>query len=84
MKSAPLTGQLLRIFIGEADRWQGRPLFEAIISRAREAGLAGATVATFFTFLPSFVFILAGAPLVEGGSRSPPRACPASGPTPRR
>ena len=29
------------------------------------AGLAGATVATFFTFLPSFVFILAGAPLVE-------------------
>ena len=29
------------------------------------AGLAGAGVATFFTFLPSFVFILAGAPLVE-------------------
>ncbi|MCQ4347812.1 chromate efflux transporter [Pseudomonas stutzeri] len=29
------------------------------------AGFAGATVATFFTFLPSFVFILAGAPLVE-------------------
>ena len=29
------------------------------------AGCAGATVATFFTFLPSFVFILAGAPLVE-------------------
>ncbi len=29
------------------------------------AGLAGATVATFFTFLPSFFFILAGAPLVE-------------------
>jgi chromate transporter len=29
------------------------------------AGLAGATVATFFTFLPSFLFILAGAPLVE-------------------
>mgnify|MGYP001309159009 CR=1 FL=1 len=29
------------------------------------AGLAGATVATFFTFLPSFVFILAGAPVVE-------------------
>ncbi len=29
------------------------------------AGMAGATVATFFTFLPSFVFILAGAPLVE-------------------
>ena len=29
------------------------------------AGMAGAAVATFFTFLPSFVFILAGAPLVE-------------------
>jgi len=29
------------------------------------AGMAGASVATFFTFLPSFVFILAGAPLVE-------------------
>lgn len=29
------------------------------------AGFVGATVATFFTFLPSFVFILAGAPLVE-------------------
>jgi chromate transporter len=29
------------------------------------AGFAGACVATFFTFLPSFVFILAGAPLVE-------------------
>jgi chromate transporter len=29
------------------------------------AGFAGASVATFFTFLPSFVFILAGAPLVE-------------------
>ena len=29
------------------------------------AGMAGATVATFFTFLPSFVFILIGAPLVE-------------------
>jgi len=29
------------------------------------AGLAGATVATFFTFLPSFFFILAGGPLVE-------------------
>ena len=29
------------------------------------AGIAGASVATFFTFLPSFVFILAGGPLVE-------------------
>ena len=37
-------GQLLRIFIGESDRWQGRPLYEAIVRRAREEGLAGATV----------------------------------------
>ena len=37
-------GQLLRIFIGESDRWQGRPLHEAIVRGAREHGLAGATV----------------------------------------
>jgi hypothetical protein len=37
-------GQLLRIFIGESDRWEGRPLYEAIVRRARETGLAGATV----------------------------------------
>src|SRR3954452_6164497 len=35
---------LLRIFIGEADRCQGRPLYEAIVVKAREMGLAGATV----------------------------------------
>ncbi|HVA21343.1 MAG TPA: DUF190 domain-containing protein [Candidatus Micrarchaeia archaeon] len=37
-------GQLLRIFIGESDRWHGRPLHEAIVAKARELGLAGATV----------------------------------------
>ncbi len=37
-------GQLLRIFIGESDRWHGVPLYEAIVRRAREEGLAGATV----------------------------------------
>lgn len=37
-------GQLLRIFIGESDRWHGRPLYEAITLKAREAGMAGATV----------------------------------------
>ena len=37
-------GQLLRIFIGENDRWQGKALYEAIVLRARESGLAGATV----------------------------------------
>lgn len=37
-------GHLLRIFIGEGDRWHGKPMYEAIVQRAREAGLAGATV----------------------------------------
>lgn len=37
-------GKLLRIFIGESDRWEGRPLYEAIVHRIREAGGAGATV----------------------------------------
>lgn len=37
-------GKLLRIFIGESDTWHGRPLYQAIVERVREAGLAGATV----------------------------------------
>jgi len=37
-------GQLLRIFIGENDRWHGKSLYEAIVVRARQEGLAGATV----------------------------------------
>ena len=37
-------GQLLRVFIGESDRWQGKPLYEAIVLKAREMGIAGATV----------------------------------------
>jgi uncharacterized protein len=37
-------GQLLRIFIGESDHWEGRPLYEAIVLTARSQGLAGATV----------------------------------------
>ena len=37
-------GKLLRIFIGESDRWEGKPLFEAIVMKIREAGGAGATV----------------------------------------
>jgi uncharacterized protein len=37
-------GQLLRIFIGESDRWNGKPLYEAIILKAREMGIAGATM----------------------------------------
>ena len=37
-------GKLVRIFIGESDRWHGQPLYEAIVRRVREQGLAGATV----------------------------------------
>lgn len=37
-------GKLLRIFIGESDRWHGKPLYEAVVLAAREHGLAGATV----------------------------------------
>lgn len=40
----PKEGKLLRIFIGEADKWQGKPLYEAIVLLARKNGLAGATV----------------------------------------
>jgi PII-like signaling protein len=36
--------KLLRIFIGESDRIKGKPVYEEIILKAREAGLAGATV----------------------------------------
>jgi PII-like signaling protein len=37
-------GLRLRIYIGETDQWHGRPLHEALVIRAREMGLAGATV----------------------------------------
>lgn len=40
----PEDGSLLRIFIGESDRHDHHPLYEAIVLKARERGLAGATV----------------------------------------
>jgi PII-like signaling protein len=40
----PEDGCLLRIFIGEGDRWHGAPLYESIVLKARELHLAGATV----------------------------------------
>lgn len=40
----PREAELLRIFIGESDRWHGKPLYEAIVEIARLWGLAGATV----------------------------------------
>lgn len=40
----PQDGLLLRIFIGESDRYAGKPLYEWIVRKAKEHGLAGATV----------------------------------------
>ena len=40
----PNEAVLLRIFIGESDRWKHQPLYEAIVIKARELHLAGATV----------------------------------------
>ncbi len=40
----PEDGYLLRIFLGESDKHEGKPLYEWIVLKAREAGLAGATV----------------------------------------
>src|SRR5712691_8971769 len=38
------TALLLRVFMGEDDRFDGKPLYESIVLKAREHGLAGATV----------------------------------------
>ena len=40
----PHDAVLLRVFIGESDHWQHQPLYEAIVLKAREMHLAGATV----------------------------------------
>ena len=40
----PEEGQLLRIFIGESDKYEKQPLYQWIVKKARESGLAGATV----------------------------------------
>jgi PII-like signaling protein len=37
-------GQLLRVFVGESDKWEGKPLYEALVLKAREMGIAGATM----------------------------------------
>ena len=39
----PEDGKLLRIFIGEQDKWNGQPLYEAIVHLAKTEGMAGAT-----------------------------------------
>lgn len=43
-RDLPKECTLLRIFLGEGDEHQHRPLYKAIVTRARELGLAGATV----------------------------------------
>jgi PII-like signaling protein len=40
----PTDAMLLRIFLGESDRWEHKPLYEAFVLKARELHLAGATV----------------------------------------
>lgn len=40
----PSESMLLRIFVGESDHYEGRPLYEAIVTTARKQGMAGATV----------------------------------------
>src|SRR5213080_3117962 len=40
----PRNAMLLRVFIGEDDKHRGRPLYEAIVLKARELQLAGATI----------------------------------------
>ena len=40
----PDNGYLLRIYIGESDKYEGKHLYEWIVLRAREYGVAGATV----------------------------------------
>lgn len=40
----PAEAELLRIFVGEDDKYDGMPLYEAVVLEARRQGLAGATV----------------------------------------
>lgn len=42
--SFPKSGKRLRIFLGEAQEWQGKPLYRAILELAQRRGIAGATV----------------------------------------
>ncbi len=44
MTTIPEDGVLLRVFIGESDKHDGKPLYEWLVLAAREAGIAGATV----------------------------------------
>lgn len=37
-------GKFLAVYVGESDQWHGKPLYRAIVERAKQEGLAGATV----------------------------------------
>lgn len=58
----PKEGKLLRVFIGESDKYEGVPLYEWIVRKARKEGLAGATV---LRGLEAFLPLIDGA-IVEG------------------
>ncbi len=42
--SLPIQGKRLRIFLGEAEEWQGKPLYQEIAEEAQRRGIMGATV----------------------------------------
>ncbi len=44
MTTIPEEGYLLRIFIGESDKMDGKPLYEWLVTQAKSRGIAGATV----------------------------------------
>ena len=43
-QDTPRQGQRLRIFLGEAEQWQGKPLYQALLDMAQRHHMAGATV----------------------------------------
>ena len=43
-QNMPRQGKRLRIFIGEAEQWQGKPLYQALLEMAQRHNMAGATV----------------------------------------
>jgi len=42
--NGPTQGTLLRVYIGESDRWEGKSLHQSLVEEAKRQGLAGATV----------------------------------------
>lgn len=44
----PEQGMLLRVFVGEQDKWHREPLYQAIVTLAKKEGLAGATAVKGF------------------------------------